>query len=107
MTCLKIIFNMSKIAEHLERKLHLLDNVTINTNPETRYGLKIAKINRDILKCSIEVNGQDWDGEVKQFLNPFPDRKANYECLGSVLDNDTPQIYRTLDNTLQLEVTYN
>lgn len=96
-----------RISDCIEANLHKLDNVFINTNPETRLGQKIDKLNRDIQKCSCEVNGQDWDGDVNQFHNPFPDKPVTYQSNGSLADlqaQGIPLVWKTFDESLHLEL---
>ena len=92
------------IGEHIERKLHLLDGVKVNADAASRSGAKIDRLNRNIQKCSCEVNGQDWDGQKQQFDNPFPQKKVLHQANGSAQLENEPLIWKTFDNSLQLEV---
>ena len=106
---------MSKVAEFFERQLHQLDDIGIRINPEGRLARRIDKLNADIRKCSVELNGQDWDGNVQQFKNPFPNKKTIHQSNASVNANGNPSAatyrnkvatWRRADNSCYLEVTY-
>lgn len=95
------------VSEIIEINLEHLNanHPGITARGRERLAQKIDKINRDIAKCSIEINGQDYDGETPQFNNPFPNNKTLHQANGSFSESEgVPLIWRTLDNALHLEV---
>jgi hypothetical protein len=68
------------IAEIIEKNLHRLDSVCVQTNRESKSHDKIAKINADIKKCSCEIDNADFNGEVKTFQNPFKNKPVIHEA---------------------------
>jgi len=97
------------ISEVIEANLHKLDNRFISVNNAHRLGDKIAAFNKNISRCSCEVDGKIMDGkDIEPMANPFARKNLiKFQCEGSISESlkNSPLTWRTLDNSCVLELT--
>jgi hypothetical protein len=96
-----------RISDCIEANLHKLDNTFIKINREHRLSKTIDDLNKKVSQCSCEINGMEFNGHtIEPIPNPFA-RKTFLESNASIKEsNSAPMIWRTMDNSLHLEVTF-